>query len=130
MNARTFTAALAVSGAAALAGAAVASAHTEVVTSSPKHGATVKVLPRTATITFSGPMGKAGKVRVTRNGKGNFARSARLAPRNSKRVVVSLKKLRPAAQRGVYRIVWRATAADGHDQRGVIAFRVGAKRGR
>lgn len=130
MNARTFAAAFAVTGAAALAGAGVASAHTEVVGSSPKHGTAVKVLPRTAIITFSGPMGRAGKVRVTRNGKGNFARSARLAPRNAKRIVVRLKRVKPSAQRGVYRIVWRATAADGHNQRGVIAFRVGPKRGR
>ncbi len=124
MKYRKLAAGLAASGAVALAGAGVASAHTAVASTNPAHGSTVKKLPRTATITFSGPMVRVGNVRVTRNGRGNVARSARLAPKDARRVVVRLKTLRPKAQRAVYRIVWNATGPDGHAQRGVIAFRV------
>lgn len=124
MKHRMLAAGIAVAAAATLAGASAASAHTSVVSTTPKHGAKLKALPGTATITFSGPMVRVGKVRVTRNGRGNLVRSARLAPGNARRIVVRLKRVAPARQKAVYRIVWNATSPDGHAQRGVVAFRV------
>lgn len=124
MKSRILAAGLALSGAAGLIVAGAASAHTSVASTSPAHGSTVAKLPRTATITFSGPMVRVGAVKVTRNGRGNVARAAKLAPGNARRIVVTLKTVRPKAQRAVYRIVWNATGPDGHAQRGVVAFRV------
>lgn len=123
-SSRILAAGLAVSGVAALAGAGVASAHTHVTASTPKHGSAVAKLPKTATITFGEAIGRVGNVRITRDGRGNYTKAARLAPGNARRVVVTLKNVAASAQKGTYRIVWNITGADGHAQKGVIAFRV------
>lgn len=111
--------------AAATLGAAVpALAHSELRTTSPAAGATLKSLPATVTLTFGAPLGKAGAVKVTHNRKGNLLKGVRLAPRDARRVVITLKRPGPKAQNGTYRIAWNATSADGHPEKGLLVFRV------
>jgi methionine-rich copper-binding protein CopC len=125
MTSRTLAATIATVSALAVGGPAIAGAHSGVVATSPSHGATVRVLPAAVTVTFGSPVARAGAARITRNGRGNFAARARLAPRNAARLVIPVKRPgSPAARRGVYRVIWTALSPDGHRQRGVFAFRV------
>ena len=125
MNTRTLLACLAVASATSLAGSAVASAHVGVASTSPRHASTVRALPPVVAVTFTGAIARPGAVRITRNGRGNFAGGARLDPRSSSRLLITVKRPgAPALRRGVYRVAWNARAADGHAQRGVFAFRV------
>jgi methionine-rich copper-binding protein CopC len=125
MNPRVLAATIAAATALGIGGPAVAGAHTAAVGTSPTHGSTVRVLPPAVSVTFGGPLARAGTARITRNGRGNFAGRARLAPRSAARLVIPVK--RPgsrALRRGLYRVAWSAVSPDGHTQRGVFAFRV------
>ncbi|WP_217913134.1 copper resistance CopC family protein [Miltoncostaea marina] len=101
-----------------------ATAHTGLEASTPRHGATVARVPATVTLTFAGPLTRVDAVRVTRDGRGDLVRRARLDPRDARRVVVSLTRPGRRAQAARYRVVWRVRGADGHALRGVVAFRV------
>ncbi len=61
---------------------------------------------------------------VTRNGRQDLARSSRIAARDARTVVVSLKRPGPKNQNGTYRVNWRVTGVDGHTVNGVVSFRV------
>lgn len=110
--------------AAVLAPAVPALAHTELRTSSPTARATVKKLPASVTLTFSGTLGKAGAAKVTRNRKGNLVKAVRLARTDARRLVITLRRPGPKAQNGTYRVAWNVTSVDGHPQRGLLVFRV------
>lgn len=125
MTSRALMAAIAATSALAVVGPAVAGAHSGVIATSPKHGATVRVLPSAVSVTFGGPVARAGAARITRNGRGNFAGRANLSARNAARLVIPVKRPgSPALRRGLYRVAWSAVSLDGHVQRGVFAFRV------
>jgi methionine-rich copper-binding protein CopC len=116
------TAALA---AVALAGAAgVAAAHDAVERTTPARGAVLENLPAKVSMTFSAPVGRLDAVRITRNGKGNFVRSARVDPRNAARVIATLTRPGARHRTGVWKVTWRVTGADGHKQTLTAGFRV------
>lgn len=109
----------------ALAGtAAVAVAHDEVRGTTPARGAVLQNLPPKVSMTFGEPVGRLDKVVITRNGTGNFVKSAQIDPRNSARVVATLKRPGGKARAGVWRVTWRITSADGHKQVLTAGFRV------
>lgn len=125
MTSRALVATIAAISALAVVGPAVAGAHTGVASTSPKHGATVRVLPAAVSVSFSGPLARAGAARITRNGRGDLAGRASLSPRNAARLVIPVKRPgKRALHRGLYRVAWSAVSPDGHVQRGVFAFRV------
>lgn len=101
-------------------GAASASAHVQLVSSSPRSGATVKA-PSSATVTFSGPL-RSGTLRVVGPGgkvasKGTGGRD----PRNIKRLFVALQR---GLKAGRYRVAASIVAGDGHRESFSYAFRI------
>jgi methionine-rich copper-binding protein CopC len=108
--------------AAVLSGAAaMALAHSEVTATSPRAGGTASTQITKVTVTFSGPM-RRGTIRVTGPGgrvvsRGRGGRD----PRNVTRLTVPLRGGLKAAR---YTARWAAVAADGHEQRGRVTFRL------
>lgn len=104
-------------------GTGAASAHTEVVRTSPGTGKTASTTTRTVLVTFSGEIRKGGAtLRVTGPDRKvvSVGRGGRDA-RNVKRLRVTLKRgLKP----GRYTARWTAVAADGHPQKGTFSFRL------
>jgi len=122
MSVKLRAAALAV---AALVGAAgVAVAHDEVKRTTPARGAVLKNLPPKVSMTFGEAVGRLDKVTITRDGRGNFVKSAQIDPRNAARVVAVLKRPGGKARKGAWKVTWRITSADGHKQVLTAAFRV------
>lgn len=105
----------------ALGGAAIAAAHTEVKSTSPVDGATVRSTLSRVTVTFTGEL-KRGTLRVT--GPGGTVASLSNGgrdPRNTSRLLVGLKgSLKP----GTYAASWSAVAADGHKQKDSFRFKL------
>ena len=104
----------------ALAAAAPAVAHVELVGTSPRSGAVVPRLPNPVRITFGEPPLRVVGVTVTRAGTDHAVR-ARINPANARQVLVTTRNPRA----GRYRVAWRVTAPDGDPQTGTFAFRVG-----
>jgi methionine-rich copper-binding protein CopC len=105
----------------ALGGAATASAHTEVTSTSPASGATAKTTIARVTVTFTGKV-RSGTLRVTGpGGKVASASSGGPDPRNPSRLLVGLKRsLKP----GSYTARWTVVALDGHKQKGAFTFKL------
>ena len=109
----------------ALAGAAgVAVAHEEVAGTTPARGAALQNLPAKVSMTFGEPVGRIDAVRITRNGAGNFVKGSQVDPRNAARVVATLKRPGPKFRKGLWKVTWRVTSADGHKQVLTAGFRV------
>lgn len=117
-------AALAAVALAGAAGVGVAVAHDEVEGTTPARGAVLRNLPPKVSMTFGEAVGRLDKVTITRNGKGNFLKSAQIDPRNAARVVAVLKRPGGKARRGAWKVTWRVTSADGHKQVLSAGFRV------
>jgi methionine-rich copper-binding protein CopC len=96
-----------------------ASAHTELVASRPLDGQELGSPPARVAVTFSQALGRAGSFDV-HGPTGRRTVAATLDPRDARRMSGSL----PDGGPGGYRVAWTATAADGHELRGDIAFRV------
>jgi methionine-rich copper-binding protein CopC len=113
------TAALA--SAVALGGAAIASAHTEVKSTSPANGAAAKTTLTRVTVTFTGSL-SSGTLRVSGpGGKLASLSTGGRDPRNPSRLLVGLKgSLKP----GSYTASWSVVAADGHKQKGSFRFKL------
>ncbi|MDX6410413.1 MAG: copper resistance protein [Gaiellaceae bacterium] len=107
----------------ALGVATTVPAHTEVRSTSPASGTTVKTSITRVTVTFSAPL-RRGTLRVVgAGGKVVSAGGGGRDPRNTSRLLVGLKGgLKP----GSYRAKWTAVAADGHRQNGAFGFRLRA----
>ena len=105
----------------ALGGAAVASAHTEVKSTSPANGATVKRTLSRVTVTFTGEL-KRGTLRVSGpGGKVASLSNGGRDPRDTSRLLVGLREsLKP----GSYTASWSVVAADGHKQQGSFRFKL------
>jgi len=118
-----FLSLLAIGGAAALAVAGPAFAHTELVRSSPAAGATVQTGPRTITLTFNERLVPAfSKFELTMPDHGMKVPVTTAVSSDGKRIVGTL---RSRLGRGSYKVVWTAAGTDGHRITGEVAFRVG-----
>jgi methionine-rich copper-binding protein CopC len=105
----------------ALGAAAIASAHTEVKSTSPADGASAKTTLTRVTVTFAGSLA-SGKLRVTGpGGKLASLSNGGRDPRNPSRLLVGLRgSLKP----GSYTASWSVVAADGHKQKGSFHFKL------
>jgi methionine-rich copper-binding protein CopC len=105
----------------ALGGAAIASAHTEVKSTSPANGASAKTTLTRVTVTFTGALA-SGKLRVSGpGGKLASLSNGGRDPRNTSRLLVGLRgSLKP----GSYTASWSVVAADGHRQKGSFRFKL------
>lgn len=101
--------------------ATIASAHTEVRSTSPASGTTVKASITRVTVTFNGPL-ERGTLRVVGpDGKAVSANNGGRDPRNISRLLVGLKRPLKA---GSYTASWTILAADGHKQKGAFRFKL------
>jgi methionine-rich copper-binding protein CopC len=104
-----------------LGAATLASAHTQVTSSSPASGTTAKRTISRVTVTFSGQL-RSGTLRVVGpGGKVASKSSGGRDPRNPSRLLVGLKGSLAA---GGYKASWTIVAADGHRLKGSFRFRV------
>ena len=122
MRARVAFATLASAGLILGAVAAPALAHSELVSSTPAKGSTVKHLPRTVVLTFSEPLAKVTSVKLLHYGVHDHATSARLNPRNARQVLVRTAM----DEAGVYTVRALVVADDGH--REIITYKFTVKR--
>jgi methionine-rich copper-binding protein CopC len=104
-----------------LGGATIASAHTELKSSSPASGAAAKTSITRVTVTFTGAL-QRGTLRVVGpSGKVVSVSNGGRDPRNVNRLLVGLKgSLKP----GSYTASWTIVAADGHQQKGAFRFKL------
>jgi copper resistance protein C len=108
------------SGALALGVAAPALAHTELLSSTPKGGASVARLPATLKLNFSEPPLRIVSVKLIGPGKRDHAKRARFNPTNAKQVIVTTTK----SAAGAYSLRLNLVAPDGDAQAVTLAFRV------
>ena len=101
--------------------AAVAMAHSDIRTTSPKRGGSAKTSLSSVSVTFEGPL-RRGTLRVTGPGGKVYSigRGGR-DPRKISRLIVGLKRSKPA---GRYKARYTYISADGHDQKGSFRFRL------
>jgi copper resistance protein C len=94
-----------------------ASAHAELVSSSPGTGATLQTVPRVVTLTFSEPVRTPAFVEVTGPGGANLATG-------DVRIVDAevSQRLGGSAEPGRYALSYRITSADGHAISGTVPF--------
>ena len=104
-----------------LGAAAIASAHTEVKSTSPANGVTARTTLSRVTVTFTGSL-TSGTLRVAGpGGKPASLSNGGRDPRNTSRLLVGLKgSLKP----GSYTASWSVVAADGHKQKGSFRFKL------
>ena len=99
-----------------------ASAHDQLVTSTPANGATVTTLPRTVVLNFEEPP-VAGYTKVHITAPNGTDLSGGLPVTTGSRVTLSV---RPSTAHGAYAIRWSLLSDDGHPVSGVIRFSVAA----
>jgi copper transport protein len=99
--------------------ALMASAHAELLQSSPPPGTVLDAAPRDVTLVFSEPVTPAGAgIKVfSPSGHQVAGPAAAAGPRLSSRLT--------ASEAGTYVVTWQVFAADTHPSRGVFAFSVG-----
>lgn len=117
---RRSVAALAAACAVLAVSAGTAAAHTEVSSTSPRSGKSLRSSLSAASVTFSGPL-RRGTLRVTGPGGTWSVGKGGRDPRNVRRVIVRLRGGQPA---GNYRASWAVVAADGHHQSGSFRFKI------
>jgi methionine-rich copper-binding protein CopC len=113
-------AAVAVAGVVLAATPAAASAHAELVRTSPRENARVSDSLRVVRLTFSQQI-LGGSVRVIDPRNRNVVTSSGRDPRNVTRLRALL---RGSLRSGRYTVRWSVRAADGHVQRGSYRFRI------
>jgi methionine-rich copper-binding protein CopC len=101
-------------------GVPVATAHTEVVSTSPSASRSASTGVRSVTVTFTGQI-RSGTLTVRRGRTTVSAGRGGQDPRNVKRLKVGLKRGLKAAR---YTASWTIKAADGHVQKGTFTFRL------
>lgn len=110
--------------AAALAAPAVASAHANLVRIRPANGAVVATAPSAVRVLFDDAIRPGPGVEAVRNRGGSvLAGRAYVPPGNDRELVIPLRR---SLGRGDFSVRWSVVSDDGHDERGVIAFAVGA----
>lgn len=102
-------------------GADSASAHDQLVSSSPRSGEYLKAAPKTVTLQFVNPVLTIGAVVKVVDGTGVDWSTGDVALDGS----VVTKDLKTDMPDGAYRILWRVVAADGHPISDVVPFTVG-----
>src|ERR671937_540639 len=113
---------------AALVAPAVASAHANLVRLRPANGVVLATPPAAVRVLFDDAIRPGPGVEVVRNGGGSvLARAAYVPRRNTRELVVPLRR---GLANGSYSVRWSVISDDGHNERGVTAFAVGASAAR
>ncbi|MGD9695106.1 MAG: copper resistance protein CopC [Thermoleophilia bacterium] len=107
-------------------GAATASAHAGVASTTPAAGKTAPTTIRVVSVRFNGGI-HSGTLKVT--GPGGAKVSVGAGKRNARNVTLLAVRLRSGLAPGRYTVTWKAIAFDGHTQTGAFRFRL-VKRGR
>src|ERR687888_1883833 len=109
---------------AALAAPPVASAHANLVRLRPANGAVLATPPAAVRVLFDDAIRPGPGVEAIRNGGGSVLAGRAHVPRgNPRELVVPLRRGHAA---GDYSVRWSIVSDDGHNERGVTAFAVGA----
>ena len=109
---------------AALAAPAAASAHATLVRIRPANGVVLATPPAAMRVLFDDAIRPGPGVAAVRNGGGSvLARAAYVPRRNPRELVVPLSH---GLANGSYSVRWSVISDDGHNERGVTAFAVGA----
>ncbi|MGI9097758.1 MAG: copper resistance CopC family protein [Solirubrobacteraceae bacterium] len=104
-----------------LGSVAIANAHTELKSTSPASGTTVRTSITRVTVTFTGPLTRGTLRVVGPGGKAASVSNGARDPRNISRVLVGLKG---SLKAGSYTASWTIVAADGHRQKGSFRFKL------
>lgn len=102
--------------------ASPASAHDELVSSSPAEGETLATAPTQAQLTFSGEISNVGIAFSLTDGAGTLLDLPTVPSIEGSVVSIEL----PALTDGPYALTWRVVSSDGHPITGTISFAVGA----
>src|SRR5919202_1220777 len=109
---------------AALVAPAVASAHANLVRIRPADGAVLAKAPSAVRVLFDDAIRPGPGVEAVRNGGGSVLAARAFMPKRHPRELVI--PLRRGLEAGDYSVRWSVVSDDGHDERGVTAFAVGA----
>ncbi|HYZ78189.1 MAG TPA: CopD family protein [Gaiellaceae bacterium] len=109
---------------AALAAPAAASAHANLVRVRPANGVVLTTPPAAVRVLFDDAIRPGPGVEAVRNGGGSVLAGAAYVPRRNPRELVV--PLRRGLAKGSYSVRWSVVSDDGHNERGVTAFAVGA----
>src|SRR5205085_7891387 len=108
----------------ALVAPAVASGHANLVRIRPADGAVLATAPSAVRVLFDDAIRPGPGVEAVRNGGGSVLGGRAYVPRGNRRELVI--PLRSGLADGDYSVRWSVVSDDGHDERGVTAFAVGA----
>ena len=93
--------------------------HAGPTTSTPAANSTIKVLPRSISVTFSDPLVRVERVILTPPSGKNSVRSFVVNPKDKRQLVIRTKR----SEAGQYNLYWKVTGADGHSVTGRLRFR-------
>src|SRR5919204_680607 len=116
--------ALAVAALVALAAPAAAFAHANLVRLKPANGVVLATAPTAVRVFFDDAVRPGPGVEAVRNGGGSVLAGRAFVPRRNPRELVV--PLRRGLAAGDYSVRWSIVSDDGHNERGVTAFAVGA----
>jgi methionine-rich copper-binding protein CopC len=97
-----------------------ASAHTELMDTTPSEGDRLDGAPARIVLSYSAPLGDIVETSVEVGGA-EFGRGAQLAPTDAGRVVIPVQ---PGAPSGRFVVRWVVRSADGHQLPGELTFTV------
>src|ERR671936_1630060 len=109
---------------AALVAPAVAFAHANLVRLRPTDGAVVASAPTAVRVLFDDAIRPGPGVEAVRNGGGSVLAARAYVPKQNPRELVI--RLRRGLGTGDFSVRWSVVSDDGHNERGVTAFAVGA----
>src|SRR5918912_1617024 len=124
MESVRFRRSLAAVAVAALAAPAAASAHANLVRVRPTDGVVLARPPAAVRVLFDDAIHPGPGVEAVRNGGGSVLAARAFVPKRHPRELVI--PLRRGLEAGDYSVRWSVVSDDGHDERGVTAFAVGA----
>jgi len=121
-RASALTATLVLCFAVLLAGAPMASAHDQLVSSTPADGKRLSAAPTQVSVTFSAALMDLGyEIRVVDAASKNWAQGSPVLSRET-----LAQPLAPDLPEGEYQVRWRVVSSDGHPISGSYSFLVGA----
>jgi methionine-rich copper-binding protein CopC len=104
----------------ALVAPGVASAHTDLLGTTPADGARLTEAPPAVVVRYSAPLGAVDGATVTVGGEA-VGGTPRLSPRDAARLVIPL---RAGGRSGDFRVQWEVRSADGHALTGRATFTI------
>lgn len=114
---------LAAAGALTALAATPATAHDQLLSTTPEQGAVLETAPEQIELTFSGQIMDIGNEVAVTDSTGDSVTAGDLEV-NGTRVIQPVAD--PGAQDETYRVVWRMVSSDGHPIEGTFAYEIGS----